>query len=128
MRQMKGSRFVYTFQYKYLFVFFHGGVQFLGKVIGDVGHPGLLLIGSAQAALVLARLFIVLLFGILAVSFCGLSMKAQRKMHLNHTYTDRYPAGNQCLLISELVCDQQEKNRGIKLRWLSDQEPTMYRA
>lgn len=53
-------------------MFLHCGVKFLGKVVGNVGHPWFFLIGSAQAALVLARLFIVLLFGILAVSFCGL--------------------------------------------------------
>ena len=50
----------------------HGGIEFLGKVIGNTGHPWFFLIGSAQAALVLARLLIVLLFGIFAVSFCGL--------------------------------------------------------
>lgn len=55
-----------------LFMFLHGGVEFLGKVIGNIGHPWFLLIGSAQATLVLACLFIVLLFGILAVSFCSL--------------------------------------------------------
>jgi len=55
-------------------VFLHGGVEFLGKVIGNTGHPWFLLVGSAQATLVLARFLIVLLFGILAVSFCGLQM------------------------------------------------------
>lgn len=53
-------------------MFLHGGIEFLGKVVGNAGHPRLLLVGSAQAALVLVRLFIVLLFGVLAVSFCGL--------------------------------------------------------
>ncbi len=53
-------------------MFLHGGVELLGKVIGNIGHSWFLLVGSAQAALVLACLFIVLLFGILAVSFCGL--------------------------------------------------------
>lgn len=55
-----------------LLMFLHGGVEFLGQVVGHVGHSRLLLVGSAHAALVLARLFIVLLFGILAVAFCGL--------------------------------------------------------
>lgn len=55
-------------------MFLHGGIELLGKIIGNVGHPRLLLVGSAQATLVLACLFIVLLFGILAVSFCGLWM------------------------------------------------------
>jgi len=50
-------------------MFLHGGVEFLGKVVANIGHPGFLLIGSAHAALVLTRLFIVLLFGVLAVSF-----------------------------------------------------------
>ena len=54
-------------------MFLHGGVELLGEVVGHVGHPRLLLVGSAQtAALVLARLFTVLLFGILAVTFRGL--------------------------------------------------------
>lgn len=56
----------------YLFMFLHSGIELLGQVIGNIGHPWLLLIGSAQATLVLARLFIVLLFGILAVSLRGL--------------------------------------------------------
>lgn len=55
-------------------MFLHGGVELLGKVVGDTGHPGFLLIGSAQAAFVLARLFVVLLFGIFAVSLGGLQM------------------------------------------------------
>lgn len=53
-------------------MFLHGSVELLGKVIGNIGHPWFFLFGSAQAALVLAGLFIILLFGILAVSFCGL--------------------------------------------------------
>lgn len=53
-------------------MFLHGSVELLGKVIGNIGHPWFFLVGSAQAALVLASLFIILLFGILAVSFCGL--------------------------------------------------------
>lgn len=55
-----------------LLMFLHSSVEFLRKVIGNIGHPWFLLVGSAQAALVLARLFIVLLFGILAVSFCDI--------------------------------------------------------
>lgn len=53
-------------------MFLHGGVELLGKVIGNIGHPWFLLIGATHAGLVLACLFIVLLFGVLAVSFCGL--------------------------------------------------------
>lgn len=56
----------------YLLMLLHGSVELLGKVIGDIGHPWFFLVGSAQAALVLAGLFIILLFGILAVSFRGL--------------------------------------------------------
>lgn len=56
----------------YLLVFLHGGVELLREVVGDVGHPRFLLVGPAQAAFVLARLFVVLLFGVLAVAFCGL--------------------------------------------------------
>ncbi len=53
-------------------MFLHGGIELLRKVIGNIGHPWFLLVGSAQATLVLAGLFVVLLFGIFAVSFCGL--------------------------------------------------------
>lgn len=53
-------------------MFLHGRVELLGQVVRDIGQPWFFLVGSAQAALVLARLFIILLFGILAVSFCGL--------------------------------------------------------
>lgn len=53
-------------------MFLHGSIELLGQVIRNIGHPWFFLVGSAQASLVLARLFIILLFGILAVSFCGL--------------------------------------------------------
>lgn len=56
----------------YLFVLLHGGVELLGEVIGHVGHPGFLLVGSAQAAFVLTCLLVVLLLGVLAVTFSGL--------------------------------------------------------
>lgn len=57
---------------KYLFVFFHSGIELLGEVIGHIRHPRLLLIGTAQAALVLTRLFIVFLLCIFAIPFCVL--------------------------------------------------------
>lgn len=57
---------------KYLLVFLHGSIKFLRKVIRNVGHPWFLLVRSAQAAFVLARFLIVLLFGIFAVTFYGL--------------------------------------------------------
>lgn len=53
-------------------MFLHGGIELLGKVVGHTGHPWFLLIGSAQTAFVLARLFVVLLFGVFAVSLGGL--------------------------------------------------------
>ena len=60
---------------KYLLVFLHTSVELLGEVIGHIGHPWFLLIGSDQAAvLVLASLLTVLLFGILAVTFGGLGV------------------------------------------------------
>lgn len=57
----------------HLFMFFHSGIEFLGKVIGDIGHPWLLLIGSAHAALVFTRLLVVLLLCIFTVTFCVLN-------------------------------------------------------
>lgn len=56
----------------YLLMFLHGRIELLGKVIRNIGHPGFFLVGPAQATFVLARLFIILLFGILAVTFCSL--------------------------------------------------------
>lgn len=66
---------MYNFFISYLFVFFHSGIEFLRKVIGDVGHPWLLFIGSAQAALVLTRLLVVLLLCIFTITFCVLHKK-----------------------------------------------------
>lgn len=57
----------------------HGSVELLGKVIGNIGHPRFLLVGSAQSALVLARFFIIFLFAIFAVSVCGLQMFSSRR-------------------------------------------------
>ena len=55
----------------------HRGVELLREVIRHVGHAWLLLVGSAQAALVLARLLAVLLLGVLAVPF-GCLKKGER--------------------------------------------------
>lgn len=52
----------------------HCSVELLGKIVGNIGHPRFFLVGSAQATLVLARLFIIFLFGIFAVSVCCLQM------------------------------------------------------
>ena len=52
----------------------HRGIELLGQIIGYIRHPRLFLIGSADAALVFVGLLVVLLFGILAVSFRGLSV------------------------------------------------------
>lgn len=49
-------------------MFLHGGIELLGEIIGDIWHAWFLFIGSAQAALVLASLLAVLLFGIFAVT------------------------------------------------------------
>ena len=57
----------------YLLVLLHGGVELLGEVVGDVGQGGLLLVGPAQAALVLVGLLAVLLLGVLAVALAPLS-------------------------------------------------------
>lgn len=46
----------------------HGGVQLLGQIIRYVRHPGLLLVGSAHAALVFIRLLVVLLLSVFAVT------------------------------------------------------------
>lgn len=58
----------------HLLMLLHGSVELLGKIIGNIRHPRFLLVGSAQSALVLARLFIIFLFGIFAVSVRGLHM------------------------------------------------------
>lgn len=62
-------------------MFLHGGIQFLREVVGYIGHAWLLLIASAQAALVFAGFLIILLFSIFAVSLCHLqdSRKETRK-------------------------------------------------
>lgn len=66
--------------FSYLFVFFHGGIELLGKVVGDIGHAWLLLIGSAQAGLVLTRLLVVLLLiRVFAVAFCVLQKNDRRR-------------------------------------------------
>lgn len=50
----------------------HRGVQFLGKIIGYIRHPRLLLIGSTQAALIFIGLLVVLLLSIFAITLCTL--------------------------------------------------------
>lgn len=55
-----------------LLMFLHGGIQLLGQVIGHVGHAGLLLVGTANAAFVFVGLLIVLFLGILAVTLTAL--------------------------------------------------------
>ena len=56
----------------HLFMLFHGGIQFLRKVIRHIGHTRLLLIAPTQAALVFAGFLVILLLSIFAVSFCYL--------------------------------------------------------
>lgn len=56
---------------------FHGGVEFLGQVVGYIRHPRLLLVGSADAALVFVGLLVVPLFGIFAVSVRSLGINEQ---------------------------------------------------
>lgn len=56
-----------------LFMLFHGGIQFLRKVIRHIGHTRLLLIAPTQAALVFAGFLVILLLSIFAVSFCYIS-------------------------------------------------------
>lgn len=55
----------------------HGGIELLGQVVGDAGHGGLLLVGSAETALVLGGFLTVLLLGILAISLVPLSRNKQ---------------------------------------------------
>lgn len=50
----------------------HGGVELLRQVIGHVWHAGLLLVSSADAALILVGFFVVLFLGILAVALAPL--------------------------------------------------------
>lgn len=58
-------------------MFFHGGIQLLGQVIGYIGHAGLLLVGAANAAFVFVGLLIVLFLGILAVTLTALEPHAK---------------------------------------------------
>lgn len=51
----------------HLFVLLQAGVKLLGQVIGYIRHPRLLLVGSADAALVFVGFFVVLLLGVFAV-------------------------------------------------------------
>lgn len=62
-----------------LFMLLHGGVEFLGKIIGYIRHPRLLFIGSAHAALIFIGLLVVLLFCIFAITLCTLPNDSQRK-------------------------------------------------
>lgn len=56
----------------HLFVLLHGGVELLRQVVGHVGHAGLLLVGSADAAFILVGFLVVLFLGILAVTLAAL--------------------------------------------------------
>ena len=60
----------------HLFVLLHGGVEFLGQVVGHVGHAGLLLVGAADAAFILVGFLIVLFLGVLAVALAALQQDA----------------------------------------------------
>lgn len=72
----------------YLLVLLHSGIQLLGEVIRHIGHARLFLIATAQAALVLTCLLIVLLFGIFAVSlahlliFKGILCQISKSQHI----------------------------------------------
>lgn len=50
----------------------HGGIELLRQVIGHIGHAGLLLVSSADAALILVGFFVVLFLGVLAVALAPL--------------------------------------------------------
>lgn len=53
-----------------LFMFLHGGIEFLGEVVRHIGHTRFLFVAPTQAALVFAGFLIIFLFSIFAVSFC----------------------------------------------------------
>lgn len=53
-----------------------GRIEFLGQVVGYIRHPRLLLIGAAQATLILIGLLVVLLLAIFAVARCALVEKS----------------------------------------------------
>lgn len=57
---------------QYLFMLLHGGIELLRQVIGHVWHAGLLLVSSADAALILVGFFVVLFLGVLAVALAPL--------------------------------------------------------
>lgn len=56
----------------HLFVLLHGGIELLRQVVGHVGHAGLLLVGSADAAFIFVGFLVVLFLGILAVTLAAL--------------------------------------------------------
>ena len=50
----------------------HGGVEFLGQVVGHIGHAGFLLVGAANAAFILVGFLVVLFLGVLTVTLAAL--------------------------------------------------------
>lgn len=66
--------------FPHLLMLLHRGIELLGQIIGYIRHPRLLLIGSADAALVFVGFLVILLFGILAVSLG--SLEIDRHEHL----------------------------------------------
>ena len=56
----------------HLFVLLHRGIELLGQVVGHVGHAGLFLVGSADAAFILVGFLVVLFLGVLAVALAAL--------------------------------------------------------
>lgn len=61
-------------EFPHLLMLLHRGIELLGQIISYIWHPRLFLIGSADTALVLVGLFVILLFGILAVSMGSLAI------------------------------------------------------
>lgn len=81
---MDCKKYVTAVWVPHLLMFLHGGVELLGQVVGYIWHPRLLLIGSADAALVFVGLLVILLFGILAVSLGSLEIdghKCSERLH-----------------------------------------------
>lgn len=58
----------------YLLMFLHCSVEFLGQIVGYIGHSRFFLIGSTDTAFVFVGLLVILLFCVLAVSLSSLKI------------------------------------------------------
>lgn len=77
----------------HLFMLLHGGVEFLGQVVGHIGHTGFLLVGPADTAFILVSFLVVLFLSILAVTLAALQQYANLSDKPTLLLQVQYPAG-----------------------------------